>query len=150
MAASLVGEPVLWVVSDPVSGAMIEFGARQRLARPIPNPALPTEQREFEGEKSLFIRCSWELILQNASPDVAGSGKGAESLELLDRLAGMTVTRAEIDEISCNLTLEFDHVVHLRVNPTKAPSRLEGGYTVRIERSYWSVSNRGEVSEENG
>jgi hypothetical protein len=149
IAPVLVGDPVLWVISDPQSGAMIELGARRRLARPIPNPSLTHDERTFEGEHSLFVQCGWVLTPSRASPVPEGyASRALESLELLDRLQGRAITAAAIDELTLELRLTFDNGAQLRVDPTARPARLIGGYTIRIDRLFWSVSEQGEVKEE--
>jgi len=143
-----VGDPVLWVVSDPQSGALIELGTKRALPRPIANPHLTEEQRGFEGEHSLFIRCAWALLAPNAEHDWSQTPKASESLELLEHLEGLSITDAGLDQSDWKLTLTFETRLRLVVDPMRRPWRLEGGYTVRADRSYWSVSKYGEVSEE--
>lgn len=146
IASVLVGDPVLWVISDPQSGALIELGARRPLERPIPNSSLTHDQRGFEGEHSLFVQCAWDLALPEASS--APASRASESLELLDRLEGRSVAAVEIDEHSLELLMTFDNEAVLRLSPTARPAQLIGGYTIRIDRRYWSVSEHGAVEEE--
>lgn len=147
VSAALVGDPVLWVISDTQSGALLDLGAQRPLARRIPNSALTHEQREFEGEHSLLIRCHWELRFPTGLQDFASASEATRSLELLDRLAGLSIEAATIDESKLDLALTFDNGVLLRVDPTARPSRLVGGYTIRIDRFFWSVSDKGQVAE---
>lgn len=148
VASALVGHPMLWSISDPKSGALLELGPRTPLARRIPNRHLTDEQQTFEGEQSLFIQCAWELKFPDDSPSPDSALAGPQTLELLDVLKGHSVTAATIDESSLELLLTFDNDVMLRVNPTAGPSRLVGGYTIRLHEFYWSVSDDGEIREE--
>jgi hypothetical protein len=149
IAPALVGDPVLWVISDPQSGAMIELGTRRPLEPPILNPSLTHEQRMFEGEHSLFVQCCWVLTPSSGPSLPPGSAsRASESLELLDRLQGRAITAAAIDELTLELLLTFDNGAQLRVDPRARPARLIGGYTIRIDRLFWSVSEQGEVKEE--
>jgi len=148
VASALVGNAVLWVLADPRSGALLELGRRRPLVRPIPNPTIAAEQREFEGENSLFIQCSWELVLPKTSLAARDQSQDPDSLDLLDRVKGMSIARAALDESTWNLVLTFNGNTDLRLYPTRLTSRLVGGYTIRIDRFYWSVSERGEITEE--
>jgi hypothetical protein len=148
VAAALVGDPVLWVISDPTSGALLELGKRRLHPRRIPNSALTHEQREYEGEHSLFVQCHWEMRFPNGAPGAHRRSEGSRSLELLDRVEGLVIAAATVDERKLDLTVTFDNGVLLRVDPTVRPSRLGGGYSVRIDRVYWSVGDDGRVTEE--
>jgi hypothetical protein len=147
VASALIGDPVLWNIGDPGSGALLELGARHALERSIANPTLPDEQQNFEGEHSLFIKCGWELAMPEVQPCAGRVVPLSRSVKELDRLAGLTITTAAIDESNLKLELTFDDDSVFRVDPTVRPSRLVGGYTIRIERFYWSVSDHGEVEE---
>jgi hypothetical protein len=68
------------------------------------------------------------------SPGADQRSEGSRSLELLDRLEGLVIAAATVDEQKLDLTMTFDNGVLLRVDPTARPSRLVGGYTVRIDR----------------
>lgn len=59
--ADLVGNPVLWHVSDPQSGVLLDLGDRVEKERPTKNPRLTAEQRRYQGESSVFITCTWFL-----------------------------------------------------------------------------------------
>lgn len=148
VAAALVGDPVLWNIRDRQSGALLELGAKRALPRRIPNGNLPEEQQDFQGEHSLFIKCGWELQLPEASPDEGSVVALSRAVEELDRFAGMTITAAVIDESDMQLELTFDDNSKLRVGPTIRPARLVGGYTIRLDRLYWHVSDSGEASTE--
>jgi hypothetical protein len=147
--SALTGDPVLWVISDPQSGAELELGAKTPRQRRIANPHLTDEQQAFEGQHSLFIECAWRVSLPTASFEtVRPVSKGAESLELLDHLVGLTIVAADIDDPGRVLSLMFSNRVVLRVDPTARPSRLIGGYTIRLEHVYWSVTEHGEIEQE--
>jgi hypothetical protein len=148
VSAALVGDPVLWVISDPKSGALIDLGERRPHTRRIANSSLTHEQREFRGEHDVFIQCHWNLRFPNASPDSASASEGSRSLELLDRLAGLSIVAATIDASSLTLSLTFDNDLVLDVDPTARPSRLEGGYSVRLDSFFWSVSDDGRIDEQ--
>jgi hypothetical protein len=148
VTSALIGDPVLWNIRDRRSGALLELGARRACRRRIPNDTLPEEQQDLEGEHSLLIQCAWELALPKMPPSAGLVVPLSRAVEELDRLIGLTITAAVIDESSLRLELTFDDNSVLRVDPTARPSRLVGGYTVRIDRSYWHVSDSGEVTEQ--
>lgn len=59
VATALDGDPVLWLIGDSDSGALLELGKRRLHPRANPEPGYDPEQREYEGERSLFIQCHW-------------------------------------------------------------------------------------------
>jgi hypothetical protein len=119
------------------------------LTRPATNPHLTDEQRRFEGEKSVFIQCTWNVIAPSAMLSAPPADDRHEKWNReLALIVGATATAASVDEATLTLQIEFDNKVALRADPRDSPPEREA-YTIRVEQRYWAVFADGRVEEEN-
>lgn len=141
---SLVGKPLLFHISDPISGVMLELGERVLLARPIDNPRLSAEQREFEGDSSVFITCTWWLD----APDGVILSRGELDDRAwwdtqLDILVGHTVVQVATTADRLQLQIQFDNNVWIVADLVRSQEHQD--YAIRRGREYWTVSADGRL-----
>jgi hypothetical protein len=144
--SALVNEPVLWHISDPISGAMIEFGERVPLKKPVNNSTLSEDQRRYEGQKSLFIQCGWVIggpgdLLPVGSPATVEEKWNQE----MDLFVGATVVRARFSRATLKLLLDFSNEMALEISSSAGDTTA---YTVRLDHVYISVTGDGEYDVE--
>jgi hypothetical protein len=141
---SLVGRQVLWVISDPESGSLIDFDPPRRHLRPINNLNLTHEQQNFKGDAAVLVRCAWELRdLGGVVIGQYGLGSPAGELSPLDDLAGRRVTASELGDSMC-LALSMEDGATLQVDP-RTKSREFAAYIVYRQQETWSVFSDGRV-----
>jgi len=146
--AALVGKPVLWHVSDPQSGVLLDLGERVEKERPTENPKLTAEQRRYRGESSVFITCTWFLNVPSDQTQPARQGLDERSWwhKQLSLVVGATVTETTTTADLRQLQIRFDNRVRL-VADLEDSSEYQD-YTVRVGREYWSVSADGQLTHQ--
>lgn len=146
--AALIGKPVLWHVSDPQSGALLDLGERVEKERPTKNPKLTAEQRRYQGESSVFITCTWSLNVPSDRTQPARQEMDERSWwdKQLSLVVGTTVTETTTTPDRRQLQIRFDNGVQL-VADLEDSSEYQH-YTVRVGREYWSVSADGQLTHE--
>ena len=95
--------------SDPRSGSLFELGEWVRLPRPVPNPTLSEQLRNYRGSGSMFVRCRWEL---DSPVDLVPAGTELRGFEqrarLLEALTGSRIVTAAFSAEPPEFLLSFD------------------------------------------
>ena len=118
----LIGRRVALVYCGPAGGAVLDihFGPTMRRKRPLTSPDLCADERELQGERSLFVECSWRFRRDEI---LCGSGDSLNDsdriYEPITSLVGATLCRISLVEGGGVLepSLEFDDGSTLRVFP---------------------------------
>lgn len=118
----LIGRRVVFVFGGPSMGSVLDihFGPTMRRETPLMNPDLSAEERELQGERSLFIECSWRFRRGDV---LSGSGdptSGPENTFVpVMALVGATLSKISLIEANGVLepNLEFDDGATLRIFP---------------------------------
>ena len=140
----LVGKPLLFHISTPISGVMLELGERVRLARPVDNPRLSAEQREFEGDSNVFITCTWWLDAPDGVIPSRGELDDLAWWEVqLAILVGHTVEQVTSTADRRQLQIQFDNNVWIVADLARSQEHQE--YSIRRGREYWTVSADGRL-----
>lgn len=115
----LEGQPCWSVIAGRGTGSIvaIDFGPKVKRPRPVSNPYLTPEQREFVGAFSLLISCAWRL---DGSKGVVCSWMdenvdGGRMLGGLHQLPGGYVTIVAVAQPAYDLTLTVNQGLTLRL-----------------------------------
>ena len=106
LVSRLRGMPIWFVNAGGAASTSFSLSLGSKKARTVPlkNPSVPQEFREFEGEATLYVWCTWRLESKDA---VASSDQEPEQfLALLMGLVGRTVTATEVVGRFSDLVLE--------------------------------------------
>ena len=104
--ARLRGMPIWFVNAGGAAGTSfsLSFGGKKARAFPLNNPAASPEFRQFEGEATLYVWCTWRLESRDS---VASSDQATDQfVPLLMGLVGQTVTAVEVVGRFSDLVLE--------------------------------------------
>jgi len=119
VASRLLGMPIWFVNAGGAASTSfsLSLGAKKARAVPLKNASVSQEFREFEGEATLYVWCTWRLESKDAA---ASSDQEIEQfVPLLTSLVGQTVTGVEvvgrfsdliIEAGDCRLQVFCDHV----------------------------------------
>lgn len=108
----IIGKSCWSIIAGSGTGSMVSlaFGEKIRRERPLRNPALSPEQREFDGEFVVFIKDSpWRIVGDNAiicTSDNSNEVNGP-MLSGLQRLVGSSVISVSITNDIGGLNLVF-------------------------------------------
>jgi hypothetical protein len=145
---ALVGKPVLWHISDPISGVLLYLGQRVDRARPISNTYLTEEQRRYVGDSSVFITCTWRI---DTPPDLLPAPN--EEMNEIDRwdaqlsvCVGKTLVCARTTPDRRQLQLQFDNETWL-VADLSTSYRYQD-YTIQVGDTNWTVEADGSLERE--
>ncbi len=119
-----------------IAGSVValDFGARRLRDRPLQNPHITPEQREYSGEVCLTLLCAWRL--DSPAGIVCGSrdDDGLDGLMLrgLGQLTGARVQHVAAADVTGDLTIAFDRglTLHVFVN-SAAPGW--GNYIIHLD-----------------
>jgi hypothetical protein len=143
--AVLVGKPVLWHISDPQSGVLLDLGDRVERPREIRNPSLTTEQRRYTGDSTVFITCPWWINAPDRLVPAPGELDKSAWWDLqLGAVVGQTIVRATTTANHSQLQLNFDNGAWLVADVAEASEYQH--YTVSIGGEFWTVSADGQPS----
>lgn len=117
--SQLIGKECWGVVAGSGTGTVVSFQIGSKLARdkPIDNPQLSEDVRNYEGEYCLFIECVWRLeskeeVMCGAWDDNSADGK---MLQGLNMLVGKRVTDLSWVEPAWDLAITFSNNLQLKV-----------------------------------
>jgi hypothetical protein len=92
----------------------LALGAKVPRQRPLKNPAQSEEFRQFEGEASLLVWCSWRL--DSADAPLTSSDDEPAGIEThLQRLVGICVESVRLAAPAWDLTVSFANGLVLHV-----------------------------------
>jgi hypothetical protein len=116
-------------------------------ARPLKNPRLPPEARQFEGEFALFVRCAWRLegpqgLLTSSTASVPA---GATTDGKIDALVGSSVEAVTLVPSSQDLAFTFRGSLRLLLFCDRAPGDTSENYVVYEPSRSVSVEADGHV-----
>ena len=155
VGARLVGEECWSVIAGKGTGSHVSMkvGAKIPRERPLKNPTLTEDERNFEGEFELFVtEASWrvedaESVLCTDTDENTG-----KRYAHLKGLAGRKVTSASVVFPSFDLLLEFEGGLRFCVFSTFANDSEEysdyDNYIFFTQEATYSVDGRSEVSKE--
>jgi hypothetical protein len=107
------------VIGGAGSGSVVSlrFGAKIRSKRPLRNPALSLEERNFEGERSLIIYCDWRLEAGGAILSSSQNTNDYGDLEMtpFDGVKNNTVTDIAFSSPMHDLRIEFSSGIALSI-----------------------------------
>ena len=129
----LAGAQCWTVIGDQHPDVHIGFGGRVRRKKPLSNDTLTDEEREFQPELDILIKCSWRL--QSGDTVLAGPVDGGAALELL---VGGTVESVEASAPAWDLTLHFSGGLDLMVSADETRDGYDN-YSVCVRGTYWTV-----------
>jgi hypothetical protein len=138
VAGQLVGQPVLWHISDDRYGAAIDLGDRQKRARPTPNPTLSEDQQNYRGTQSIFISCRCDLDVPDDFPDRPPS---TNDYGFLDLVVGRRPLSVEIDPSTLKMRVGFEDGLTLTVEARRDPYY----YRLSSLNTYVTVRHGGRV-----
>jgi hypothetical protein len=107
-----------WSIKGSRGGALaMSFGQMIKRRKPLTNPQLTQQERDYDGELNLFIRCAWRL---DDASRVLGiwSDEGEVSRKIprgLDPLVDAEVTAVAVMRPAYDLNLLFPHGLTLRL-----------------------------------
>lgn len=123
LLSELVGKECWSVIAGPGTGSMVTlaFGEKIRRTRPIKNPSLSEEQRQFEGEFVVFIKdaywclyqCGQQLCTSNESNEIDGP-----LLSGLRQLVGKPIISASVIDNRGAFELANDNGFCLKISCT--------------------------------
>ena len=107
------------VIAGNGSGSVIclDFGRKLPRIKPLKNPTLTEEQRNYEGEYSLYIECAWRLQTkkQVLCSSTSSNMTGQDMLNGLSQLIGGQVVKVAVRALGGDLTIHFDNGLILLV-----------------------------------
>lgn len=96
------------------SSFSLALGKKVRRSRPLKNPTVSDEFREYEGEACLLVWCTWRLGTGEAP--IASSDEESDRIaKSLQALVGQKVVRGEVSQPACDMTLTFTNGLRLNV-----------------------------------
>ena len=147
----LIGKRCWHAIAGTGAGSAVAlgFGERYKRKRPLSNPCLTQEEREFDSHDTLFLECAWRVEL--AGEVIGGSGdsnnpKGA-LVTAANSIVGRRVECINLSASVMDLVLTFDGEVELIVFGEKGDSVEDYGdnYTVGEEAGLYIVRGGGEI-----
>jgi len=115
----LIGKPCLSIYAGESTGpdVLIDFGKKMPRTIPVLNPKLTEEERYYEGEVSLFIRCAWRVDTKREV--ICGSTDSAVEdgpmITGLGVLLQRTVESIQVRLPGLDLTVKFNGSLELRI-----------------------------------
>lgn len=143
--ADLQGKECWSFIGGPGTGSMLtlDFGEKMLRERPVRNPTLTTEQRNYIGEIRLFIQnAGWRIdddssviCSSTSSNDLDGSfGKG------LRLILNQRVERIVVSHPGLDLRIEFEGKMVLTVFCDQANSEDEAcNYSVHLNKKTFAI-----------
>jgi hypothetical protein len=115
-----VGRGCWGVIAGSGTGSMVtlDFGEKVKRARPLHNPTLSDEARNYEGEYGLYLQdCDWRLqTRQKVLASSASSNEaGGVMLTGLGQIVGQRVREVTFDPPSFDLAIDFANEIQLLV-----------------------------------
>lgn len=142
---------VCWgVTAGKGTGSMVSlcFGEKIRRKKPVDNPHLSEDVRNFDAEYCLYLQeCGWRLqtckqvIASSASPN----DNDGPMLAGLRSIVGERVLTAEVEDVSCDLKLEFSNGVNLRVFCFGRSGEEWDNYTFYTPAFWYSSTSNGHL-----
>ncbi|MBQ6656610.1 MAG: hypothetical protein IJM64_04940 [Ottowia sp.] len=155
VVARLVGEKCWAVIAGKGTGSHVsmKIGAKIPGERPLKNPTLTEDERNFEGEFGLFVtEASWRVEDAEAVLCTDTDENTGKRYAHLRGLAGRKITSASVAFPSFDLHLEFEGGIHFRVFSTFANDTEEysdyDNYIFFTQDATYSVDGRSAVSKE--
>lgn len=142
---------VLWsVVMGASTGSHLglDVGGKRRLRHPLKNDRLTEDERNFEGELILYIKCAWRLETKAAFLCASGVAELDDDDVLeLKRLRGATIERIDIFPPSYDCTLHMSNDLVLRIFCDQSEyDEYRGNYSLFVGDECYTVGPRGVLS----
>lgn len=144
-----------WAVDSAPNWLTLDFGEKVKRKTPLKNQSRPETERNFKGEFSLFIQCSWRIeskseVVVNGRDENGGRYKvGGPTLKALGLLRGERVKSVAVEPSRFDVALEFENGLTLRVlaDNVGKPNDNNENYTLFHEGSpYYTVDVKGLLS----
>lgn len=143
----LIGKECWSIVAGKGTGSVvsIDFGIKIARKRPLRNTLLSDEQRQFEPELSLFVKCAWRInsdknIICSSTDSNSNDGPMVNGLKML---VGHKVKSIDIEYPALDLKIIFDNDLRFYIfcNETNIDNN-HSNYTF----SYYDMSSSGDSS----
>jgi hypothetical protein len=127
----------------------LDFGKRVRRARPIKNPMLTAEQRDFDAEITVFLKDAAWRIDSKQEPICSSSDsneRGGPMLSGLHRLVGKKVNSTSVSAPAGDLKIVFAGGVRLLVFCVQTDeSSNADNYSIRNQSGAVVVGPKGRI-----
>ena len=146
---TFLNQQVCWgTIAGAGTGSVFHLllGSKIQRKRPIGNPCLDSEVRNYDGEISIFVQCSWRLatseriICTNWSP----SENDGPMVTGLKKLIGKKVYEVHLQPETLDLVVSFDDDLKLSLfNNGYNEDENDHSYSVRYDSIWYSVKDLG-------
>ncbi len=145
----LVSKECWSFIAGPGTGSFVtlDFGPKVPRRTPLKNKTLTQEQREYRGEISLFVECSWRI---DSGTEVVCSSQddnepGGEMLQGLKLLTGEKVEEVNVFPPALDLVLKLTGGFSLRLF---CDQTNEDNYSLFSQNSVFVVGGCGKLRRE--
>ena len=146
----LVGLECWGVVAGKGTGSqvLLGFGAKIPWDKPVKNPCLTEDERNFSGEFSLFIQqASWRV--EDAAAVICAweddNAEGAAMKRGLERLRGQKVASVALSFPGFDIDMRFENGVRLAVFSTFAGDKNYDNWDFSVPECVYNVGERSRV-----
>lgn len=147
----LIGKPYWSFCGGENTGSDIDLGFGRKIPRTVPllNPYLTEEQKYYDAEIALFIKCAWRLDSEDEV--ICGSTDsnivGGPMLTGLSSIVGRAVESVKIERPGFDLTLRFEGELVLRIfcDQTNLEDDYDN-YSLHLTDKVYVVGARGCIS----
>lgn len=143
----IVGLECWGIIAGSGTGSNInmQFGRKIPRAKPLKNPSLTNEQREFDSEFSVFVECVWRLDSETEIVCGAWDNNRENGLMIigLHQLVGSVVSSVQILKPAFDLIVSFSNGLALKVFcDNVSPIDANDNYSLFTPDLYYTVGTR--------